>query len=161
GKVYVECNADRVQNTQELGIPGVRLYLQDGSYAITDVEGKYSFAGLNAKTHVILVDETTMPVGAKLKTLTNRNAGDPVSQFVDLKFGEMHRADFAEGTCSDQVLDQVKARRALGEVDAPETEKSKQPGLIFRSGGDKADQPMPQPRLDNPDTKYRAPGVAQ
>ncbi|MGB9150667.1 MAG: SdrD B-like domain-containing protein, partial [Burkholderiales bacterium] len=161
GKVYVECNNDRIQNRQELGIPGVRLYVQDGSYVITDVEGKYSFAGLNARTHVILVDETTLPVGAKLKTLTNRNAGDPVSQFADLKFGEMHRADFAEGTCSEKVLDQVKARRALGEVDAPQTEKSKQPGLIFRSGGDKADQPVPQPRLDNPDTRYRAPGAAQ
>ena len=44
------------------------------------------------------------------------------SLFVDLKGGELARADFIEGSCSPEVLDQVKARRAQGGVLAPEKE---------------------------------------
>ena len=47
---------------------GVRIFLQDGSYVISDSEGKYSFAGLAARTHVIKVDRPTLPTGAKLAT---------------------------------------------------------------------------------------------
>ena len=45
---------------------------------------------------------------------SNRNTGDAHSLFIDLKNGELHRADFAEGSCSAAVIDQVKARRGSG-----------------------------------------------
>jgi hypothetical protein len=53
---------------------------------------------------------------------SNRNAGVGDSIFVDLKGGELARADFIEGSCSPEVLDQVKARRAQAAVLAPEKE---------------------------------------
>ena len=37
----------------------------------------------------------------------------------------MARADFIEGSCSPEVLDQIKARRGQGIVLSPETEKGK------------------------------------
>ena len=55
GKVTLDCNRNGVQdeNAGEIGIPGVRLYLEDGTFAVTDSEGKYSFYGLRPVTRVL------------------------------------------------------------------------------------------------------------
>jgi hypothetical protein len=79
---------------------------------------------------VIKVDRKTLPQGARMLPSSNRNAGDGNSLFVDMKGGEMARADFVEGSCSPQVLDQVKARRAQGGDASPETEN----GPVHRIG---------------------------
>ncbi len=134
GKIFVDCNNNRIQDPEELGIPGVRVYLQDGTYLISDSEGKYSYCGLPARTAVMKVDPTTLPLGSQLVTSSNRNALDANSLFLDLRFGELHRADFIEGSCSVNVIEQVKARRAKGNVVAPIIEKKPQPRLIFESG---------------------------
>jgi uncharacterized repeat protein (TIGR01451 family) len=118
GKLYVQCDCEdrRGQQDGEVGIPGVRLLLEDGTAAITDSEGKYNFIDVRAGLHVVKVDAATLPVGARLVTLGTRNAGDAGSRFVDLKAGELHRADFAEGSGSAEVLSAVLARRRTGEV---------------------------------------------
>jgi large repetitive protein len=126
GKVYVDCDGNHVQNNEsgsrELGIPGVRLIMLDGTQITTDSEGKYSICGVKPQTHVIKVDRTTLPKGSRLLPSSNRNAGVGDSIFVDLRSGELHRADFIEGSCSPEVLDQVKARRAQSSILAPEKE---------------------------------------
>ncbi|ABE74827.1 DUF11 domain-containing protein [Psychrobacter cryohalolentis] len=96
GKVYHDINRDGIQQKQngELGVAGVRIYMENGNFAVTDPEGKYNFYGISAKTHVLKVDRTTIPNATELVTQSNRNAGDAGSRFVDLKYGELHRADF-------------------------------------------------------------------
>ncbi|MCC2676343.1 MAG: hypothetical protein K0R58_3290, partial [Ramlibacter sp.] len=111
GKVYADCSRNGLQDAGEPGIPGVRIYLEDGTYAITDEEGKYSLYGLSARTHVAKVDPLTLPAGATLRVLDNRNARDGGSRFVDLKNGELHKADFAIGPCDAALGEQVAARR--------------------------------------------------
>ena len=126
GKVYVDCDGTHTQGNEsgsrELGIPGVRLVMLDGTYVITDNEGKYSLCGVKPQTHVIKVDRTTLPKGSRMLPSSNRNAGVGDSLFVDMKGGELARADFIEGSCSPEVLDQVKARRAQGGTVTPEKE---------------------------------------
>ena len=124
GKVFVDCNRNRVQDVGEVGIPGVRLYMEDGTFVIADSEGKYSFYGVSPHTHVLKLDTTTLPSGAELINLSNRNGGDAGSRFIDVKNGELHKANFAEGSCTPEILDQVKARRAKAETLAPETERA-------------------------------------
>ncbi|WP_293374443.1 SpaA isopeptide-forming pilin-related protein [Nevskia sp.] len=123
GKVYTDCNHSRLQDGEELGIPGVRLYLDDGTFVITDAEGKFSFYGVSPRTHVIKIDPITLPPGSELINLANRNAGDPHSRFVDVKRGELHRADFAEGSCTVDIIKDVKVRREKGEVFGAEINK--------------------------------------
>ena len=96
GKVYHDINRDGIQQKQdgELGVAGVRIYMENGNFVVTDPEGKYNFYGISAKTHVLKVDRTTIPNATELVTQSNRNAGDAGSRFVDLKYGELHRADF-------------------------------------------------------------------
>ena len=113
GKVYVDSNCDNIQSGGEWPIGGVRLYMEDGTWAITDENGQYSLMGLNAGNHVIKVDPITMPDGLTLKPLDNRNAADGNSRFADLAPGEMHRADFAASCPTsnyEAVFAQVKAR---------------------------------------------------
>lgn len=115
GKVFADCSRDGVQDAGEPGIPGVRIYLEDGTYAVTDEEGKYSFYGLEPRTHVAKIDNTTLPAGATLVVLNNRNAFDAGSRFVDLINGELHKADFAIAECTPGIREQIAARRkALG-----------------------------------------------
>jgi uncharacterized repeat protein (TIGR01451 family) len=134
GKVFVDCNRNRIQDAEEVGIPGVRFYLQDGTHLVSDSEGKYSICGLPARTSVMRVDTTTLPAGSELVTSSNRNALDAGSLFLDLKFGELHRADFIEGSCSREVLDQVFERRRTGQVVAPLVDPPISPPRVFRSG---------------------------
>ena len=96
GKVYHDINRDGIQQKDdgELGVAGVRIYMENGNFIVTDPEGKYNFYGVSAKTHVLKVDRTTIPNATELVIQSNRNAGDAGSRFVDLKYGELHRADF-------------------------------------------------------------------
>jgi uncharacterized repeat protein (TIGR01451 family) len=132
GKIYVDCNQNQMQDREELGIPGVRFYFEDGTWLISDSEGKYSYCGLTPQSHVLKADPSTLPQGSRLVASSNRNLGDAGSLFLDLKNGELHRADFIEGSCSNPVIEQVKARRTQGEVSVPETE-AKQAPLRFES----------------------------
>ena len=139
GKIFVDCNVNHVQDREEIGIPGVRMYFEDGTWMVSDSEGKYSYCGLPPKSHTLKVDASTLPVGSRLTTSSNRNLGDADSLFIDLKNGELHRADFIEGSCSNPVMEQVKARRTQGEIRAPETERNQQP-LRFDSKPARAPQ---------------------
>ncbi|MEO6919839.1 MAG: hypothetical protein ABI171_12635 [Collimonas sp.] len=154
GMIFVDCNGNQIKDKEELGIPGVRLYVEDGTFLISDVEGKYSYCGLSPRTHVLKVDQTTLPRGSRLVVSSNRNVGDANSLFLDLKNGELQRADFIEGSCSNPVMEQVKARRAQGEIDAPQTEKKRGAVLKFegkapdypQEGTDSANQAIVKPR---------------
>jgi uncharacterized repeat protein (TIGR01451 family) len=161
GKVFVDCNNNHIQDAEELGIPGVRLYFENGQFMVTDSEGKYSICGLTPRSHVLTPDPSTLPRGSVLTTTSNRNLGDANSLFIDLKNGELHRGDFAEGSCSNPVLEQVKARRSQGEVRSVESEKPPGPALRFQSkplstppqGTDSANQPLVQPRQGASDAR--------
>lgn len=158
GKVFVDCNNNHLQDNEELGIPGVRLYFSNGTWVISDSEGKYSYCGLTPQSHTLKVDPSTLPAGSRLTTSSNRNLGDADSLFLDLKNGELHRADFIEGSCSNPLLEQVKARRTQGEVRAPETETGQsqlrfdsKPARAPQQATDSANQrPIVHPRPNPP-----------
>jgi uncharacterized repeat protein (TIGR01451 family) len=85
------------QNSETLtGVAGVRIYLEDGRYAVTDEEGKYHFEGVPAGSHVVQLDTVTVP-GTMEPLLCDqrvRHAGRSYSQFVDVRAGALWRADF-------------------------------------------------------------------
>ncbi len=113
GKIYADCNANGTQDAGEVGVPGVRFFLEDGTSVISDSEGKYSLYGLTAKTRVFKADPSTLPAGAKLSLMGNRSAGKSGTRFLDLKNGELHRADFAIEGCANGIDAEVSARRKV------------------------------------------------
>ncbi|WP_455376190.1 OmpA family protein [Kaarinaea lacus] len=78
------------------GIRNVRLYLEDGRFVDTDDNGLYHFEGLRPGTHVVQVDESSLPKHLELYQCENntRFAGSPNSRFVDIQPGGLWRADF-------------------------------------------------------------------
>ena len=83
--------------TDRLGIPGVRVMLEDGSFAITDAEGRYHFEGVVPGTHVVQAAPQTLPAGAKFTDCSNstRSAGRTNSRFVMGQGGSLIVANFA------------------------------------------------------------------
>lgn len=111
GTVGLDADRDGRLSAAEPGLPGVRLVLDDGTWAITDERGRYSFTGVTPRTHTLKVDPATVPSAAVLIPLDHRTGETPGLRFVDLTRGELVRADFAaQGDTA--MLREVSERRA-------------------------------------------------
>jgi hypothetical protein len=110
GKVFLDCNGDGEQGAGEPGVPGVRIYLEDGAFAETDRHGKYSLYGIKPTTHVLKMDALTLPASARAQVLSHRAAGRGDLRFLDLRNGELGRGDFAL-SCSPAIQAEVTYRR--------------------------------------------------
>lgn len=110
GKVFYDKNKNRIQDLGEPGVPGIRIYMENGNYVKTDALGKYSFYGVRPRRHVLKLDVTTIPEGGGLVILDNRHANDASSRFVDLQKGELHKADFAICDDTEDILSEIKTR---------------------------------------------------
>ena len=120
GKIFADCNKDGLQTAHgdstigEVGVPAVRLLLEDGTSAVTDAEGKFSFYGVLARTHVLKIDRTTLPEGVRVEhfgILSNRNLGKGDSRVLDLKNGELHKANFSIRVCTPEAVADIEKRR--------------------------------------------------
>ncbi|MBN1378218.1 MAG: OmpA family protein [Gammaproteobacteria bacterium] len=85
-----------VVGTELDGVAGVRIYLEDGTYVITDENGKYHIEGVRPGTHVVQLDLSSLPAGMRVVECeqNSRFAGNSYSQFIDLQPGTLWRADF-------------------------------------------------------------------
>ena len=82
------------------GIGDIRVMLQDGTYTVTDSDGRYHFEGLRPGLHIVQVDPSTFPADrAPVDCARNtRNAGSAISRFVEGRAGALKRADFRAQT---------------------------------------------------------------
>ncbi len=80
------------------GVAGVRVYLEDGTYSITDTNGYYHFAGVQKGAHVVQMDVQSLPGFYEPLPCASAEgqvfAGRPFSQFVDMQGGTLWRSDF-------------------------------------------------------------------
>jgi uncharacterized repeat protein (TIGR01451 family) len=78
------------------GLSGVRIMLEDGSYAVTDRDGRYHFEGVTAGTHVVQMDDATLPADRAAVDChpDTRSGGRAFSRFVDGHGGDLKRVDF-------------------------------------------------------------------
>lgn len=89
-----ECSLDPADDID--GVANVRIYLEDGRYAVTDVDGRFHFEGIEPGNHVVQLDTDSLPVGYRLEPCQRggKFAGRPYSQFVDVAAGSLWRTDF-------------------------------------------------------------------
>ena len=181
GKVFLDCDADGVQTPGgglgETGVPGVRIIFENGVSATTDEFGRYSVYGFDPVTHVARIDPTTLPAGARPRLTDNRQALDARSRFVDLRKGELHRADFALDPCTDAVRGEVAARAealganwslatlldrkfALAPRDPAAARSRASSGVVAASGGVVADPPSSAPLAGWPKAGPESPAAA-
>lgn len=92
----VEGDCSQQHFAEGAGVGNVRVYLEDGRYAVTDEGGRFHFEGIDPGTHVAQLDTFTVPdwydiVGCDAAP---GYAGRNDSQFVKLPPGGLLRADF-------------------------------------------------------------------
>ncbi|MFM9828659.1 MAG: hypothetical protein ACKVOB_07935 [Sphingomonas sp.] len=92
----VEAGACTAQGATRPGVGGVRVILEDGSYAITDDDGRYHFEGVVPGDHVVQVDPSTLTPGGRFVdcTRSTRSAGSAISRFVSGAGGAVAIANF-------------------------------------------------------------------
>ena len=95
GRLFEDKNGNGVPDPGEPGVPGVRIYLEDGSFTFSDPEGQYSFTGLSAGNHVVKIDRSTLTRRLKPYPYNTAFAGVGWSQFITVPFGGPARGDFA------------------------------------------------------------------
>lgn len=78
------------------GLPGARIYLEDGTYVVTDEDGLYHIEGVRPGAHVVQLDLDSLPEWYEVVPCekNSRFAGRAYSQFVDLQGGSLWRTDF-------------------------------------------------------------------
>lgn len=78
------------------GLADVRIYQEDGSYVLTDTQGRYHFEGMRPGTHVVQLDLDSLPPEYEVVPCEANShfAGRSFSRFVDLQPGTLWQADF-------------------------------------------------------------------
>lgn len=81
---------------EDSGVEGVRVYLEDGRYAVSDEGGRFHFEGVEPGTHVAQLDPETVPAEFDIVGCSDnpRELGRADSQIVDLGAGTLRRVDF-------------------------------------------------------------------
>lgn len=120
----------RLPEKERTGLGGVRVMLEDGSFAITDADGRYHFEGVLPGTHVVQVARVTLPEGARMTdcSRSTRNARSSLSRFAIGQGGSLVVADFHAVLPSDKAAPAKPAPAAVAvaapyaEPPAPEAE---------------------------------------
>ena len=101
----------RVDPRRADGIAGVRVMLQDGSYTVTDEDGRYHFEGVRPGLHVVQIDPSTLPLDRQAIDCarSTQSAGSPISRFVEGRGGALKRADFRATAAAPRAAPTTRA----------------------------------------------------
>jgi len=95
GRVVDGSCDDKVDNDKN-GLKNARIVLEDGTYILSDEEGRWHIDNLNPGTHVVQLDLDSLPKDYEVVSCeqNSRFAGRSYSRFVNLQPGSLWRADF-------------------------------------------------------------------
>ncbi|MGC2049087.1 MAG: DUF11 domain-containing protein, partial [Gallionella sp.] len=95
GRVIDGSCDDKVDNDAK-GLVNARIVLEDGTYILSDQEGRWHIDNLRPGTHVVQLDLDSLPKDYEVVACeeNSRFAGRAFSQFVNLQGGTLWRADF-------------------------------------------------------------------
>jgi len=92
----VEGHCSAATFAEDQGVSGIRIYLEDGRFAVSDESGRFHFEGLPPGTHVAQIDPETVPNYYEVTGCDTapQFSGRVDSQFVRTHRGSLNRADF-------------------------------------------------------------------
>ncbi|HZT59487.1 MAG TPA: isopeptide-forming domain-containing fimbrial protein [Pyrinomonadaceae bacterium] len=129
GRVFADANLNGQFDNGERGLPGVRLYLNNGQSVITDSEGLYNFPAVNEGAQVISLDPVTLPPGYTLVDTGRRDEKSWTRLLrTPLGGGAMLRQNFAlrspEGEAASVSLKQGGAASSSSRADGAASSSS-------------------------------------
>jgi len=101
-----------VEDARHQGVAGVRLYLENGMYVVSDEAGKYHFEDVEAGRHIVQVDKALLPIGYEMGTCEEnvRRAGKSFSAFVNVGRGALKRVDFCLKRNQEKLAKKVEEK---------------------------------------------------
>ena len=110
---------DCAANGASKPVANVRILLEDGSYALSDIEGRFHFEGVTTGSHVVAIDRSTIPAGLEPVDCAKdaRSGGNPASRLVDGLGGQFKTLTF-HLTGTPQEADTAAAHRPQVDSDA-------------------------------------------
>jgi len=104
GRVWCDQDENGALNDGERGLPGARLYLDNGTYVVTDSAGKFHFKQIEPGVHAVKLDTNSLPPGGALTT--------DLTRVIYFTRGLPAKVDFG-ATCPAETLAQPEV--SLGE----------------------------------------------
>lgn len=118
GRVVVGSCDDKVSNDTK-GLMNARVLLEDGTYMLTDANGRWHADNILPGTHVVQLDLDSLPADYEVLDCqqNTRFAGRNYSQFVNLRGGSLWRADFyVQKKAGSAIVATAKPAIATNEV---------------------------------------------
>lgn len=151
GTVFEDLDGNGIRDRGEEGVRGVSVFIEDGTYAVTDSAGLYSIPGVLEGTHVVRMDPTTFPDSFVSGKPAYFGLGVPGELLIDMAPSGNRRADFPlvrtpngsrEGTSaafggSDQVVAPTAAETGAPAVENADTvpDGTERADIINRASG--------------------------
>jgi uncharacterized repeat protein (TIGR01451 family) len=117
-----------------VGVAGVRLVLEDGTFVVTDRDGLFHLEGVRPGLHVVQLDAAALPAGIEAVACgrDTRIAGRAFSQFVEIRGGGLQRVEFRlRRTAPSPTLKPAAAPLDADAVNAIDWFKDQAPGVGF------------------------------
>lgn len=135
GSVFIDGDGDGKRGIGERGVPGARVFCENGTFSAADSTGMWSIPGLNEGRHVIRIDPRSVPDGSRPVTATYFGLGVPGQYLIDLAPSGNRRVDIPLREAS--VPAEGEAFAALeGDVTAVTREDREDTSAVRAGAGD-------------------------
>ncbi|RJR27349.1 MAG: hypothetical protein C4574_06325, partial [Candidatus Latescibacterota bacterium] len=94
GGVFADVDGDGAWDEGEPGVAGVSVFIEDGTYAVTDAAGRYSIPGIVEGRHAVRVDPSSLPDSLSPGDAGYFGFGAKGEALVDLAPSGHRRVDF-------------------------------------------------------------------
>ena len=95
GGVFSDSDGDGLWDPGEKGVRGISVFIENGTYAVTDSFGFYSIPGIVEGRHVVRVDPASLPDSLEAGTGSYFGLGESGEELIDLAASGERRVDFA------------------------------------------------------------------
>jgi fimbrial isopeptide formation D2 family protein len=109
GRVFTGSCED---TSKQKPVKNVSLYLDNGRSVLTDERGRWHLEGVTLGTHVIQLDETSLPKGMVVEPckMIAQNVGKPYARIMQMHSGNIWRADFRIAPSKDAGRNVVESK---------------------------------------------------
>lgn len=94
GSVFEDSDGDGIRGADENGVPGVSVFLEDGTHAVTDSSGLYSIPGVEEGRHVLRIAPSSIPDSLAAAPTGYFGMGAAGETLLDLAPSGNRRVDF-------------------------------------------------------------------
>jgi uncharacterized repeat protein (TIGR01451 family) len=121
GMVFHDTDGNGLRDPTEIGVSGASVFIEDGTYAVTDSAGFYSIPGVQEGLHVVRVDPASLPYSLVPGRAHYFGLGVKGELLIDLAPSGNRRADFPLESIAPQAVADTTAPPDTIPAEQPDT----------------------------------------